>query len=779
MQILKVKTIAEFASAEVPAGTLLVFPEQQTDGSYLWRCKDSDGNAGTIGSAGNIASVNGQTGPEIVLEPADLGAVAENLSSEYSRPDSLLAQMMFFIRNGAVNLYGTLGDLKDFMGGYFAAAGHGHAIAEVTDLQTTLDGKLTANFSGIQAIVDGENISYYSNPADLLAYLNTQDTSTTTGVVLNFAPGSYSYEGDLTFPSLRMVLNGNNSDLTVTGNLGFSRNVIIRNFDDISSGGTITFGHASIENAALIGAVSISGGVGTQSVNITGDVTVINATKQLVFSRGTLTGSVSSLGSLILLDAIVQGNSESPLINSTGGSVQVMNSFVVNSGSGGGISCDNGAAASAPNVFANVVISGGTIAAGSAVTFLGPFYAVSTPTGAALIYMSAPGEHNHDIDEITGLQTSLDAKTDLSLLTPTTVIYIDGNRTDEYTEDGSIAYPYKTIAAATAAHQEPVSYFIAKGTYAETAEINLYTDSVVYGAYSSILGLAINIGEGCYVHNLMFYNTVNVAVNGNSPMFHYCRFMGATLNLDGSTDFDGCYISSAATFNVTMAVAYSLRAFNSSIHTAISAACCMYFNDCGFSVSSTGYAVASTGGLLSMVTCLVYNLSTGGGISCNNGANGITTYNFLVSVATNKDIACGTAVSIIGGDVQYASLTGAAIVFPARIQAALDSKQTKAAAYNLGTGLSGAISVDIADGNTQYGTLSGATTLAYGSISNLEEGQNFILQLDNAAGQTFSFTAETAGSIAVLGSGDTGCYKIAFSKVDGKICYDGKNEVIT
>ncbi|MFA7185762.1 MAG: hypothetical protein WC082_12750, partial [Victivallales bacterium] len=101
----------------------------------------------------------------------------------------------------------------------------------------------------------------------------------------------------------------------------------------------------------------------------------------------------------------------------------------------------------------------------------------------------------------------------------------------------------------------------------------------------------------------------------------------------------------------------------------------------------------------------------------------------------------------------------------------------KGAAYSLGTALTGAISVDISNGDAQYGTLSGDTTLAYGSISNLEEGQGFILQLDNAAGQTFSFTAQTTGSITILDSGNTGIYKIAFSMVDGKIYYDGKSEV--
>jgi hypothetical protein len=393
----------------------------------------------------------------------------------------------------------------------------GVAIVFPARIQAALAGKLSSKFSGIQAIVDGEDISYYSTLADLLGYLNTLDTETTTGVVLNFAPGSYAYEGNLTFPSLRLVLNGNNSLLSATGNLSFARNVIIRNFDNITSGGTITFGHANIENATLIGAVRISGGVSTQAVNITGDVTIINDTKQLVFSRGTLTGGISSLGSLIVMEAIIQGNSESPLINSTGGSVQIMNSFVINSGSGGGISCDNGATASMPNVLSGVAVFNGTVAAGSAVTILGPLYTASAPTGTAIINMR-----------------------------------------------------YGTISAA-----------------------------------------------------------------------------------------------------------------------------------------ELGYL------------------------------SGVTS----------------------------------------PIQAQLDAKQPKAAAYNLGTELSGAISVDIANGDAQYGTLSGETTLAYGSIGNLEEGQGFILQLDNASGQTFSFSAQTAGSITILDSGNTGIYKIAFSKVNGKIYYDGKSEV--
>lgn len=56
MQILKVKTQADFDAAIVKEGTLLVFPERQTDGSYVWKYKDSDGNTGSLGSSSTVAS---------------------------------------------------------------------------------------------------------------------------------------------------------------------------------------------------------------------------------------------------------------------------------------------------------------------------------------------------------------------------------------------------------------------------------------------------------------------------------------------------------------------------------------------------------------------------------------------------------------------------------------------------------------------------------------------------------------------------------------------------
>ena len=395
MQILEVKTITEFETAEVPDGSLLVFPERQADGSYLWRCKDSENNTGTIGTG--VESVNGKSGTNIVLDHSDVGAVAEDLNAEYGRPDTLLSQMMFFIRNGAVNLYATLADLKNFLSGYFADIVHNHAISDVSGLQLELDDRAMTLHTHVKA-----DISDFAHVHSISEITNLQNLLDDKAAL------------DHNHDAIYAVIDHNHSEYALTGH----------NHDGV--------------------------------------------------------------------------------------------------------------------------------------------YAVAG--------------HSHAIDEVTGLQTALNGKAAVS-------------------------------------------------------------------------------------HN---HNTVYAAINHD--------------------------------------------------HSAIYAA-----------------------------------------LGHTHGEYALTGHNH------------NSVYSAIGHGHAVSDVTG--------LQTELDGKQTKAAAYNLGTGLTGAISLNIANGDTQYGTLSGAATLAYGAISNLEEGQGFILQLDNAAGQTFEFTSEIFGNILILDSGNTGIYKIAFSKVNGKICYDGKSEV--
>ncbi len=438
MQILEVKNIVEFETAEVPEGSLLVFPERQDDGSYLWRCKDSEGNTGTIGTG--VESVNGKTGTNIILEHADLGAVAEDLNAEYGRPDTLLSQMMFFIRNGAVNLYATLADLKNFLAGFFADINHIHS--------------------------DYANIIHAHIKTDISDFAHDHTMTDITGLQLEL------------------------DDKSVMGHVHVKAD--ITDFDHGHSISEITNLQASLDGKAAVGHNhdTVYSGLGHSH------------------NEYALTGHNHD----IAYAAIVHTHSDYSLTGHVHDGV----------------------------------------------------YAV---TG-----------HSHAIDEVTGLQTALNGK-------------------------AAVSHNHNTVYAA----------------------IN-HDHSTIYAA------LGHPHGE------------------------------------------------------------YALTGHN---HNSV------------YSAIGHGHAVSDVTGL----------------------------------------------------------------------QTSLDGKQTKAAAYNLGTGLTGAISLNIANGDTQYGALSGAATLAYGAIGNLEEGQGFILQLDNAAGQTFEFTSEIFGNILILDSGNTGIYKTAFSKVNGKICYDGKSEV--
>jgi hypothetical protein len=420
MQILKVRTITEFETAEVPEGSLLVFPEQQADGSYLWRCKDSENNTGTIGTG--VESVNGKSGTNIVLEHSDIGAVAEDLNAEYGRPDTLLSQMMFFIRNGAVNLYATLADLKNFLSGYFADIVHGHAISDVTDLQTTLDGKAdTVAFTGFQVIIQGQSDRYFSTLSEAVAYINTLDLSGIQGIIINCAPGEYTEAAAFTMPDVRAHVNLNGAVITFANGLVISATTTLKN-GRITGDVSFDNGYLTAELVNFTGNITANRSVELISCGVTGNITVESG-QMLVAARLAMEGRIVSAGELVIggSSRIIAADGSNPAVSSTGGYVFIADALIANYGGGGDISCDNGAA-NPPNMISNVYCYTGTIAAGNAVTMLASVYVSSPISGSAVIWVSAPGEHthiaaeitdfahSHSVSEIANLQTLLDGK---------------------------------------------------------------------------------------------------------------------------------------------------------------------------------------------------------------------------------------------------------------------------------------------------------------------------------------------------------------------------------
>lgn len=108
----------------------------------------------------------------------------ENISAAYNRAASVLASMMFFVKNGAVNAYLTINDIKEWLTGYFAAIDHNHDstyavpgdipsdLSELSDASGILPGKADAvhthaisQVDGLQVTLDGKTTEAYVDTA--------------------------------------------------------------------------------------------------------------------------------------------------------------------------------------------------------------------------------------------------------------------------------------------------------------------------------------------------------------------------------------------------------------------------------------------------------------------------------------------------------------------------------------------------------------------------------------------------------------------------------------
>jgi hypothetical protein len=108
----------------------------------------------------------------------------ENIYAAYNRAASVLASMMMFVRNGAVNAYLTINDIKEWLAGYFSAVDHNHDgtyanpgdipsdLSELADTFGILSSKADAvhnhpisQVDGLQVALDGKTTETYVDTA--------------------------------------------------------------------------------------------------------------------------------------------------------------------------------------------------------------------------------------------------------------------------------------------------------------------------------------------------------------------------------------------------------------------------------------------------------------------------------------------------------------------------------------------------------------------------------------------------------------------------------------
>lgn len=293
----------------------------------------------------------------------------------------------------------------------------------------------------------------------------------------------------------------------------------------------------------------------------------------------------------------------------------------------------------------------------------------------------------------------------------TTDIYIDGNRTDSYTANGSMDFPFKTIASAVTALSSittPIAIHLAPATYTESGDITLpNVPIVVYGNNATI----INTGHTITIPNPYFirYNlfTTSNVVYDNFQTGARCLVFGGgitgNITVNSYVEFTECQLNGGiVTVGATgQAVCVLMSPTSKFVSTGV-----LILDKINMNTSYAGYLVLSTAGQLTITNSIIYNGSTNalaGAVSCDNGAttvpnliasNAFTTLgsayglyagtaytvyskNYIVATATvigshllpvNTDIIGGGTVMGLGsdatGDIYYRNASGLLIRLP-------------------------------------------------------------------------------------------------------------------
>ena len=238
--------------------------------------------------------------------------------------------------------------------------------------------------SGLQCHINGQAIGMYACFSALVAYLQTLTLSEFEAVTINCSPGVYTETAAIAFPEVRVMIAANFSTFNFGGGIMFGSDFV--RIDNANINGNVSIGKGFLENCFIVGNVAIANGDGVQLLHghITGNVTVASG-GWYIGSTEDIRGLVTSAGRVFMGGGCsLTANSDSPCLSSSAGYIQLSDCSVTNSGSGGCISCDNGATASAPNAISNVIMSGGTIEAGTAVTLVGPVYVTTAMSGSAI-----------------------------------------------------------------------------------------------------------------------------------------------------------------------------------------------------------------------------------------------------------------------------------------------------------------------------------------------------------------------------------------------------------
>jgi len=270
-------------------------------------------------------------------------------------------------------------------------------------------------------------------------------------------------------------------------------------------------------------------------------------------------------------------------------------------------------------------------------------------------------------------------------LTTTTTLYVDVNRVDTYTANGSISYPYKTISAAVTAGNALVMAYsleIAAGTYTDASVSTIAYPCVIHGNQSTYTvgsgggTLTLSNTFSIYGLNLVGNLAQTNTTQANFTAIQNCNIYG-NLTLSGSFSTFQSHVFGNGSANSLITVnSTAMATFSNTILGTQTASCYARIVNSGYLLlldtilyanDSTYYAVTSSavGSTMSLSAFIVNNAGTGGGVNCANSAT--TLQNEIVNTevfinGTTNGITCGTAYTYMDVIKVFNTNTGLAVL---------------------------------------------------------------------------------------------------------------------
>jgi hypothetical protein len=271
----------------------------------------------------------------------------------------------------------------------------------------------------------------------------------------------------------------------------------------------------------------------------------------------------------------------------------------------------------------------------------------------------------------------------------TKLIFVDNNRTDSYTPDGSIDKPFLTLAAAVAVASTGTTIKVIQGTY---------TENVTFPGGVSVEGFGANT----------LTITGNVVMSSGSNVSIRYAIINGTLTINANCILMDVYISGSVTVTGTSTV----QSYNSHIISGTSGVTALTMTSSGkyqnilSTISSVGDAPAisqsagqiilqtttvtatrasspviiSTGGTFVALNTQTSNLAGGPAIDLTSSGATSTNPNMLDGVISTGNVVCGAKTTVVGALVfiSVGILTGTVLIYKPSSRVTNDSTVTGA-----------------------------------------------------------------------------------------------------